>query len=71
MSDLKELNYDDLPDAIDMNCYFMDLPAAVRTIMRNIGTIRDLAARVMATIPEQYFYIFLAIDGYIDSSIKS
>ena len=71
MSDLEELTYDDLPDETDMNCYFLDLAAAVRTVVGNIGTIRDLAARVMTTIPQQYVYIYIACDAYFENSIKN
>ena len=70
MSDLEELTYDDLPDETDMNCYFLDLAAAVRTVVGNIGTIRDLAARVMTTIPQQYVYIYIACDAYLKTALK-
>eukprot|EP00794_Sanderia_malayensis_P002237 gene2237-2552_t len=71
MSDLEELTYDDFSDVADKKYYFLDLAAAIRTIVGNAGTIRDLAAKVMATIPQQYVNVYVACDTYLENSIKS
>ncbi len=71
MSDLEDLTYDDFSDVANKKYFFLDLDAAIRTVVGNTGTIRDLPVKVMATIPQQYVNVYIACDTYLESSIKS
>ena len=62
MSDLAILNFEDLPPAERMQIYFLDL--AIRCIVEKVTTIRDLATKIMTTIPKQYKIIYLLCDTY-------
>ena len=70
MSDLTILNFEDLPPAKRMQIYFLDLAAAIRCIVEKVTTIRDLATKIMTTIPKQYKIIYLLCDTYKKNSIK-
>ena len=70
MSDLAILNFEDLPPAERMQIYFLDLAAAIRCIVEKVTTIRDLATKIMTTIPKQYKIIYLLCDTYKKNSIK-
>ena len=70
MADLTIVNYDELPPALKMKTYLLDLTAAIRTLTATGSTIREMANRIMASIPSQYTTIFIVCDTYKDNSIK-
>ena len=70
MTDLTIVNYDELPPASKMKTYLLDLAATIRTLTATGSTIREMANRIMASIPSQYTTIFIACDTYKDNSIK-
>ena len=56
----------------DLNLYFLDLAAAIRTIfMCNFGTIRQLAWNIIGSVPQQYSTVYIVCDTYRDKSIKA
>ena len=54
MSDLSVVTDEDLPGPVRLRTYFLDLAAAVRTIVRKPETVRELAARILVMVPRQY-----------------
>lgn len=69
-SDLSIVNHDALPPASTMRTYLIDLVAAIRSLVGTGSTIREMASRIMATVPSQYTTIFIVCDTYKDNSIK-
>ncbi len=65
MSDLAVLSFEELPPAERMQTYFLDFAAAIRCIVEKVTTIKDLAAKIMSTIPKQYKIIYLLCDTYV------
>ena len=70
MSDLPVVTDEDLPGPDRLRTYFLDLAAAVRTIVEKPETVRELAARILVMIPRQYKDIYIACDTYEENSIK-
>ena len=70
MSDLKILTHDELPPAAKMRTYLLDLAAAIRSLVGTPSTRRELASRIMSTVPYQYTTIIIVCDTYHDNSIK-
>ena len=44
----------DLPGPDRLRTYFLDLAAAVRTIVGKPETVRELVARILVMVPHQY-----------------
>ena len=70
MSDLL-LPKESLPGQDTLNTYFLDVAAAVRSIVGKPDTIRELATRILQMIPPQYTKVFLVCDTYQQNSIKA
>ena len=70
MDDLTILSVEEFPSRELLKTYFLDLAAAIRSLVGNINTIRDMAMEILKTIPQQYSKIFIACDTYKDDSIK-
>jgi hypothetical protein len=70
MDDLTILSVDDLPRRELLKTYFMDLAAAIRSLVGHMNTIRDMAMEILKTIPKQYSKIFIVCDTYNEDSIK-
>ena len=51
--------------------YFLDVVAFIRIMMNTSGSIRDLAWKVVNSIPLQYKKIYLVCDTYKEDSIKT
>ena len=58
MSDLLVVP-ESLPGQDTLNTYFLDVAAAVRSIVRKPDTIRELATRILQMVPPQYTKVFL------------
>ena len=70
MSDLSVVTDEDLPGPDRLRTYFLDLAAAVRTIVGKPETVRELAARILVMVPRQYKDIYVVCDTYEENSIK-
>ena len=70
MRDLSVVTNEDLPGPDRLRTYFLDLTAAVTTIVGKPETVRELAARILVMVPRQYRDIFIACDTYEENSIK-
>ena len=70
MSDLSVVTDEDLPGPDRLRAYFLDLAAAVRTIVGKPETVRELVARILVMVPGQYKDIYIACDTYEENSIK-
>ena len=72
MNDLKIVEPQSLPGSEDLNLYFTDLAAAIRTIfISNFGTIRQLAWNIVGSVPQQYSTVYIICDTCRDKSIKA
>ena len=54
MNDLNIVSHEELPPAAKMRTYLLDLAASIRSLVGTASTIRELASRIMATVPSQY-----------------
>ena len=70
MDDLTILRVEEFPSRELLKTYFLDLAAAIRSLVGNINTIRDMAMKILKTIPQQYSKIFIACDTYKEDSIN-
>ena len=70
MNDLKILSVEEFPSREFLKTYFLDLAAAIRSLVGNINMIRDMAMEILKTIPQQYSKIFITCDTYKGDSIK-
>ena len=70
MSDLSIVTDEDLPGHDRLRTYFLDLAAAVRTIVGKPETVSELAARILVMVPHQSKDIYIACDTYEENSIK-
>lgn len=68
MRDLSIL--EELPQKIYLPIYFLDLAATIRTQLKQCGTIKELAWRIINSIPGQFDDIFVVCDTYLTNSIK-
>ena len=71
MSDLLVVPKESLPGQDTLNTYFLDVAAAVRSIVGKPDTIRELATRILQMVPPQYTKVFLVCDTYQQNSIKA
>ena len=70
MSDLSVVTDEDLPGPDRLRTYFLDLAAAVRTIVGKPGTVRELAARILVMVPRQYKDIYIVCDTMKKTALK-
>ena len=70
MSDLDLVSEDTMPPPTRLYTYFLDLAAAIRSLVGTMNTIRDLASWILAMVPSQYRRVFIACDTYKNASIK-
>ena len=70
MNDLKILSVEEFASRELLKTYFLDLAAAIRSLVGNINTNRDMAMEILKTIPQQYSKIFITCDTYKEDSIK-
>ena len=70
MSDLSIVTDEDLPDPGRLRTYFVDLAAAVRTIVEARNCKGASAARILVMVPRQYKDIYIACDTYEEKSLK-
>ena len=70
MSDLAIVNHDTLPPTSTMTTYLIDLAAAIRSLICTGSTIREMAFKIIATVPTQYTTVFIVCDTYRENSIK-
>ena len=70
MNDLKTLCKEDFPRKENLKTYFLDLAAAIRSLVGAFGTIREMAAKIVASVPRQYTTIYIVCDTYSRKSIK-
>ena len=54
MGDLNILNQEDFPRKENLTTYFLDLAAVIRSIVGNVSTMREMAWKIVASIPHQY-----------------
>ena len=62
LSDLRIVNIQDLPPPNDLNTYFLDVIAVIRSSICINGSIRNFAWRMITSVPSQYTKIFLVCD---------
>ena len=60
-----------LPGQDTLNTYFLDVAAAVRSIVEKPDTVRELATRILQMVPPQYTSVLLVCDTYQQNSIKA
>ena len=70
VSDLSVVTDEDPPGPDRLRTCFLDLAAAVRTIVEKPEIVRELAARILVMVPRQYKDIYIACDTYEKNSIK-
>ena len=70
MLHLKIVSHDELPSTAKMRTYLLDLAASIRSLVGIASMIRELASRIMSTVPAQYTSIFIVCDTYQENSIK-
>ena len=51
MNDLKILSVEEFPSRELLKTYFLDLAAAIRSLVGNINTIRDMTMEILKKIP--------------------
>ena len=71
MSDWTIVNPDDLPLPSKLYTYFLDLAASIRVHLKECEIIRQLAWKLLPSIPCQYKTVYIACDTYRTNSIKS
>ena len=70
MTELSILSPEDLPPKEDLSTYFLDLAATIRTQLKECETIKQLAWRIVSSVPQQFQTIFIVCDTYLSNSIK-
>ena len=54
---------------LDLNVNFLDLAAAIRSLVGTMNTIRHLASKILM-VPSPYRHVFITCGTYKDTSIK-
>ena len=62
MSELLIINENTLQNISNLQTYYLDLVAAIRTLTGTIGTIRELAWKILYMVPKQFKNIYLVCD---------
>ena len=70
LTDLAVLTPDEMPPPSQLTFYFLDLAASIRSLVGKVETIRDVAWKIISTIPAQFTMIFIVCDTHEDKSIK-
>ena len=72
VSDLQVVTTDELvlPPG-KLNTYYLDLAAAIRSLVGPTSTIREMAKQILDGIPVRYTTVFLVCDTYRKNSIKA
>ena len=70
MNDLKTLCKEDFPRKENLKTYFLDLAAAIRSLVGAFVTIREMAAKIVGSVPRRYTTIYIVCDTYSRKSIK-
>ena len=71
MHDLTVIKQQDLPSAEKLSTYFLDLAAEIQLQVKNCDSIRQLAWKILGSIPNQYKTVYIVCDTYKINSIKS
>ena len=61
MHDLTIVNHDELPPAHKLCTYFLDLAAEIRLQLKDCNTIRQLAWKIVKSIPQQYKTVYIVL----------
>ena len=64
------LNPEDLLSKEELSTYFLDLAAAIRLQLKDCETIKQLAWRILSSVPKQFDTAFIFCDTYLSNSIK-
>ena len=51
--------------------YMLDLAAYVRSVIKQCSTVRDIATKLLASIPSSYETLYIICDKYEENSIKA
>ena len=51
--------------------YMLDLAAYIRSVIKQCSTVRDIATKLLASIPSTYETLYVMCDKYEDGSIKT
>eukprot|EP00795_Rhopilema_esculentum_P010166 gene10166-biopygen12783 len=70
MSDLSIVSPDELPPTEILNTHYLDLAAAIQSLVGPTSTLRQMATNILASIPARYTQIVIVCDTYKDNSIK-
>ena len=62
---------DELPPPEKLNTYYLDLAAAIRSLVGPTSTIRAMARQILDGIPVRYTTVFHVCDTYRKNSIKA
>ena len=49
----------------------VDLAAYVRSVIKQCTTVRDIADKLLASVPLRYDTVYVVCDAYLEGSIKS
>ena len=63
-------NPEDLVSKEELSTYFLDLAAAIRLQLKDCETIKQLAWRILSSVPKQFDTAFIFCDTYLSNSIK-
>ena len=68
MAELVILNPEDLLPKEELSTYFLNLAAANRSQLKDCETIKQLAWRILSSVPKQFHTAFIACDTYLTPS---
>ena len=71
MSELLIINENTLQNISNLQTYYLDPAAAIRTLTGTIGTIREVAWKILYMVLKQFKNIYLVCDTYKEGSIKT
>ena len=70
MAELVILNPEDLPPEEELSTYFLDLAGGIRSQLKDCETIKQIAWRILSSVPKQFDTAFIVCDTYLSNSIK-
>ena len=65
MAELVILNPEDLLPKEELSTYFLNLAAANRSQLKDCETIKQLAWRILSSVPKQFHTAFIVCDTYL------
>ena len=68
MAELVILNPEDLLPKEELSTYFLNLAAANRSQLKDCETIKQLAWRILSSVPKQFHTAFIVCDTYLTPS---